>query len=61
MKHLLKYLFLPVFLFSTSPSRAQSSGYPLLDTLLFNTLDSMKIVLNAKSLSAAIQFPDTAV
>ena len=40
---------------------AQSSGYPTLDTLLMNTLDSMRTVLGAKSLNAAIQFPDTAV
>ncbi len=40
---------------------AQSSGHPALDTLLMNTLDSMRTLLGAKSLNAAIQFPDTAV
>lgn len=50
-----------LLLFSSATLRAQSSGHPTLDTLLMKTLDSMKVVLNAKSLNAAIQFPDTAV
>lgn len=61
MKHLLKFPILIILLFSSSASSAQSSGNLQLDTLLSNTLDSMRTVLNAKSLSAAIQFPDTAV
>lgn len=54
-------LFLSLTLLSPALLRAQSSGHPTLDTLLMNTLDSMQTVLGAKSLSAAIQFPDTAV
>lgn len=41
-------------------SHTQAQTIPLaLDTLLNKTLDSMQIVLNVKSLSAAIQFSDT--
>ena len=55
------FLLLLLIFSSPASSPAQSSGNPTLDTLLMNTLDSMRVLLNAKSLSAAIQFPDTAV
>lgn len=45
----------------SNPLQAQSSGIPALDTLLNNTLDSMRTLMNAKSLNAAVQFPDSAV
>lgn len=40
---------------------AQSSGHPDLDQLLSQTLDSQRLVLGPTSLSAAIQFADSAV
>ena len=42
MKHLLKFPILIILLFSSSASSAQSSGNLQLDTLLSNTLDSMR-------------------
>jgi D-alanyl-D-alanine carboxypeptidase len=60
MKHIRLFLILCVILMNRNIS-AQSSGYPVLDAMLSTTLDSMRTVLNAKSLNAAVQFPDTAV
>ncbi len=60
MKHLRLFLILFVILMNRNVS-AQSSGYPVLDAMLSTTLDSIRTVLNAKSLNAAVQFPDTAV
>lgn len=58
MKHL-KAILLCIISFSFF-SHIQAQTIPLaLDTLLNKTLDSMQIVLNVKSLSAAIQFSDT--
>jgi D-alanyl-D-alanine carboxypeptidase len=56
------YLFLSGFIFivNINLTKAQSN-YPTLDSLLSVTLDSMKTVMNVKSLSAAIQFPDTSI
>jgi len=59
-KHIRLFLVFLVLLMNRNLS-AQSSGYPVLDAMLSTTLDSMRTVLNAKSLNAAIQFPDTAV
>lgn len=56
------YLFSSVFIFilNINTTKAQSN-YPFLDSLLSVTLDSMKTVMNVKSLSAAIQMPDTSI
>lgn len=55
-------LILAVFIFivNINFSKAQSS-YPVLDNMLSFTLDSMRTVMNVKSLSIAIQLPDTSI
>lgn len=60
MKLLQKSMILCMLLFASIQTKAQSVPFAL-DSMLDHTLDSMLPIIGAKSLSAAVQFPDTAV
>lgn len=60
MKNISVRLVLFLLWFPLLKSNGQGVPFPL-DSMLSKSLDSMQVVLNVKSLSAAMQFPDTAV
>lgn len=60
MKLLQKLLILCMLTLVSAQTKAQSVPFAL-DSMLDHTLDSMLPIIGAKSLSAAVQFPDTSV
>ena len=58
--HYLRTILLVSLLFNSTSGTAQTVPF-ILDSILDHTLDSMRLSMGAKSLSGAIQFPDTAV
>jgi D-alanyl-D-alanine carboxypeptidase len=56
-----KRIILPCFLLCSLANAKAQTVPPDLEAILNHTLDSMRTVLNVKSLSAAIQFPNKAI